>query len=38
VYISFQDDSVRRLDLDSLEFGQQIKTLREPDSSYVWRH
>jgi YVTN family beta-propeller protein len=38
VYISFQDDTVRRLDLDSFEFGQQIKTLREPDSSYVWRH
>lgn len=38
VYISFQDDTVRRLDLDSFEFGQQITTLREPDSSYVWRH
>ena len=38
VYISFQDDTVRRLDLDRFEFGQQIKTLREPDSSYVWRH
>lgn len=37
VYISFQDDTVRRLSLDSFEFGQEIKTLREPDSSYVWQ-
>ena len=38
VYISFQDETVRRLNLDSFEFEQEIKTLREPDSSYVWRH
>lgn len=38
VYISFQDETVRRLNLDSFEFEQTIKTLREPDSSYVWQH
>lgn len=38
VYISFQDDRVRRLSLDSFEFEQEIKTLREPDSSYLWQH
>src|SRR2546428_348010 len=38
VYISFQDETVRRLNLDSFEFEQEIKTLREPDSSYVWQH
>ena len=37
-FISFQDETVRRLDLDSFEFSQSIKTLREPDSSYVWQH
>jgi len=38
VYISFQDDKVRRLSLDSFEFEQEIATLREPDSSCVWQH
>jgi YVTN family beta-propeller protein len=38
VYISFQDETVRRLNLDNFEFEQEIKTLREPDSSYVWQH
>nr|WP_315228903.1 YncE family protein [uncultured Albidiferax sp.] len=38
VYISFQDETVRRLNLDSFTFEQEIKTLREPDSSYVWQH
>jgi YVTN family beta-propeller protein len=38
VYISFQDDRVRRLSLDCFEFEQEIKTLREPDSSYLWQH
>lgn len=38
VYISFQDETVRRLNLDSFAFEQEIRTLREPDSSYVWRH
>ncbi len=38
VYISFQDETVRRLNLDNFEFEQTIKTLREPDSSYVWQH
>ncbi|KAF1020538.1 MAG: hypothetical protein GAK30_02470 [Paracidovorax wautersii] len=37
-FISFQDDTVRRLDLDRFEFTQTLKTLREPDSSYVWQH
>jgi len=37
-FISFQDETVRRLDLDTFEFSQTLKTLREPDSSYVWRH
>jgi hypothetical protein len=37
-YISFQDETVRRLNLDSFEFEQEIKTLREPDSSYLWQH
>lgn len=36
-YISFQDATVRRLDLDRFEFGQEIKTLREPDASYLWQ-
>lgn len=38
VFISFQDDTVRKLDLQTFEFGQVIKTLREPDSSFVWQH
>jgi YVTN family beta-propeller protein len=37
-FISFQDETVRQLDLDTLRFGQSIKPLREPDSSYVWQH
>ncbi|MEY2684949.1 MAG: hypothetical protein RJA09_2093 [Pseudomonadota bacterium] len=37
-FISFQDETVRRLDLDRFEFTQILKTLREPDSSYVWQH
>lgn len=37
-FISFQDETVRRLDLDRFEFTQTLKTLREPDSSYVWQH
>ncbi len=37
-FISFQDETVRRLNLDSFEFTQTLKTLREPDSSYVWQH
>ena len=37
-FISFQDETVRRLNLDTFEFSQTLKTLREPDSSYVWRH
>jgi len=37
-FISFQDETVRRLDLDTFEFTQTLKTLREPDSSYVWQH
>ncbi len=37
-FISFQDETVRRLDLDSFEFTQTLKTLREPDSSYVCQH
>jgi YVTN family beta-propeller protein len=35
-YISFQDQTVRRLNLDRFEFEQEIATLREPDSSYAW--
>jgi YVTN family beta-propeller protein len=35
-WISFQDQTIRRLDLDSFEFEQQIATLREPDTSYLW--
>ncbi|HSV53414.1 MAG TPA: YncE family protein [Burkholderiaceae bacterium] len=35
-YISFQDQKVRRLNLDSFEFEQEFATLREPDSSYAW--
>ncbi|WP_233259576.1 YncE family protein [Ramlibacter sp. WS9] len=35
-FISFQDEKVRRLNLDTFEFEQQIATLREPDSSYAW--
>lgn len=38
VYISFQDETVRRLNLDTFEFEQEIRTLREPDSSYVWQY
>jgi hypothetical protein len=37
-FISFQDDKVRRLNLDTFEFEQEIATLREPDSSYAWIH
>lgn len=37
-FISFQDQTVRRLDLDRFEFTQTLKTLREPDASYVWQH
>lgn len=37
-FISFQDETVRALDLDTLQFGTVIRTLREPDSSYVWQH
>lgn len=37
-FISFQDETVRELDLESLRFGRSIRTLREPDSSYVWQH
>lgn len=37
-FISFQDETVRRLDLDRFEFTQTLRTLREPDSSYVWQH
>lgn len=36
-FISFQDETVRRLCLDTFEFTQTIRTLREPDSSYVWQ-
>lgn len=35
-YISFQDEKVRRLNLDTFAFEQEINTLREPDSSYLW--
>ena len=35
-FISFQDQTVRRLNLDTFEFEQQIATLQEPDSSYAW--
>lgn len=35
-YISFQDEKVRRLNLDTFAFEQEIATLREPDSSYLW--
>ncbi|MFM1909048.1 MAG: hypothetical protein RLZZ591_2725 [Pseudomonadota bacterium] len=37
-FISFQDETVRRLNLDSFEFTQTLKTLCEPDSSYIWQH
>ncbi len=37
-FISFQDETVRRLSLDTFEFTQTIHTLKEPDSSYVWQH
>ncbi|MEN9887349.1 MAG: hypothetical protein RL758_1927 [Pseudomonadota bacterium] len=36
-FISFQDETVRRLNLDTFDFSQTIQTLREPDSSYYWR-
>lgn len=35
-YISFRDETLRRLNLDTFEFEQEIATLREPDSSYLW--
>jgi YVTN family beta-propeller protein len=35
-FISFQDQTVRRLNLGTFEFEQEIATLREPDSSYAW--
>ena len=35
-FISFQDQKVRRLNLDTFEFEQEIATLSEPDSSYAW--
>ncbi|TKC88027.1 YncE family protein [Trinickia terrae] len=34
-FVSFQDDFVRELDLDSLKFVSELRTLREPDASYV---
>jgi YVTN family beta-propeller protein len=37
-FLSFQDDKVRRLNLDSFAFESELATLREPDSSYVWLH
>jgi hypothetical protein len=37
-WISFQDQTIRRLNLESFEFEQQIATLCEPDSSHVWIH
>ena len=37
-WISFQDQTIRRLNLESFEFEQQIATLQEPDSSHVWVH
>jgi YVTN family beta-propeller protein len=35
-FISFQDQTVRLLNLDTFAFEQEIATLREPDSSYAW--
>jgi YVTN family beta-propeller protein len=37
-WISFQDQTIRRLNLDSFEFDREFTTLREPDSSYLWAH
>ena len=37
-FISFQDDKVRRLNLDSFDFEAEFATLREPDSSFVLVH
>lgn len=34
-YVSFQDDKVRELDLQAWRFGREIRTLREPDASFV---
>lgn len=34
-YVSFQDDHVRELDLSTWQFTRAIKTLREPDASFV---
>jgi hypothetical protein len=34
-YVSFQDDRVRTLDLLSWQFIAEIRTLREPDASFV---
>jgi YVTN family beta-propeller protein len=34
-FLSFQDDKVRRLNLDSYAFESELTTLREPDSSFV---
>ncbi|CAB3750599.1 hypothetical protein B7G54_06045 [Burkholderia puraquae] len=34
-YVSFQDDYVRELDLDTWQFVGALATLREPDASYV---
>ena len=34
-YVSFQDDYVRELDLDTWRFVGALATLREPDASYV---
>ena len=36
--VFFHGSGFCALDLDTLEFGKSIKTLREPDSSYVWQH
>jgi YVTN family beta-propeller protein len=35
-YLSFQDEKVRRLNLDGFVFEAELATLREPDSSFVW--
>ncbi|VTU18051.1 40-residue YVTN family beta-propeller repeat [Variovorax sp. RA8] len=37
-WISFQDQTIRRLNLDNFEFDREFATLREPDSSYLWAH
>ena len=34
-YVSFQDDRVRELNLDTWTFEREIATLREPDASFV---